>query len=94
MAVFVLDRSGNPLMPCSEKRARLLLARGRARVHRVMPFAIRIVDRRTADCVLQPVRLKLDPGSKGTGVAIVREVEPCGGEARRPGMPPCCRWRN
>jgi hypothetical protein len=31
--VFVLDRRHNPLMPCSEKRARLLLARGRAVVH-------------------------------------------------------------
>ena len=34
MSVGVLDRSGKPLMPCSEKRARLLLERGRARVHR------------------------------------------------------------
>ena len=30
MAVFVLDRRKKPLMPCSEKRARLLLERGRA----------------------------------------------------------------
>jgi len=74
MAVFVLDRHGKPLMPCSEKRARLLLKRGRARVHRVMPFAIRLVDRNLGDCTLQPLRLKLDPGSKETGVAIVREV--------------------
>ncbi|MDF3832242.1 RNA-guided endonuclease IscB [Cupriavidus basilensis] len=74
MAVFVLDKSGKPLMPCSEKRARLLLTRGRARAHRVMPFAIRLVDRRKTDCSLQPLRLKLDPGSKRTGVAIVREA--------------------
>jgi hypothetical protein len=33
MAVFVLDKSGKPLMPCSEKRARLLLERGRGRSH-------------------------------------------------------------
>ena len=32
MSVFVLDRSSLPLMPCSEKRARKLLAAGRARV--------------------------------------------------------------
>ncbi|MBX9937015.1 MAG: RRXRR domain-containing protein, partial [Burkholderiaceae bacterium] len=30
MSVFVLDRSGRPLMPCTEKRARLLLERQRA----------------------------------------------------------------
>ena len=34
MAVFVLDKQKRPLMPCSEKRARLLLERGRAVVVR------------------------------------------------------------
>ena len=73
MAVFVLDKKGKPLMPCSEKRARQLLERGRARVHKLTPFAIRLVDRLVEDSILQPVRLKLDPGSKRTGLAIVRE---------------------
>jgi 5-methylcytosine-specific restriction endonuclease McrA len=73
MAVLVLDKHKKPLMPCSEKRARLLLERGRARVHRVMPFVIRLVDRRASDCDFQPVRVKLDPGSKTTGMAVVRE---------------------
>ena len=53
MAVFVLDRHKKPLMPCSEKRARKLLARGRARVHRLMPFSIRLVDRTVNESVLQ-----------------------------------------
>lgn len=75
MAVFVLDKRKKPLMPCSEKRARLMLERGRARVHRMVPFTIRLVDRLQADSVLQPLRLKLDPGSKTTGLALVREVE-------------------
>ena len=74
MAVFILDKHGKPLMPCSEKRARLLLERGRARVHRMLPFTIRLVDRKVEDCALQPVRLKLDPGSKTTGIAVVRET--------------------
>lgn len=75
MAVFVLDRSKNPLMPCSEKRARLLLERGRARVHKLYPFTIRIVDRHVENSTLQPLRVKLDPGSKITGIALVRETE-------------------
>ncbi len=75
MAVFVLDRHQKPLMPCSEKRARKLLERGRARVHRLMPFSIRLVDREVRDAVLQPLKIKLDPGSKTTGVALVRESE-------------------
>ena len=75
MAVFVLDRRKRPLMPCSEKRARIMLGRGRARIHRMVPFTIRLVDRLQENSVLQPLRLKLDPGSKTTGLALVREAE-------------------
>ncbi|MHB8461491.1 MAG: RRXRR domain-containing protein, partial [Vulcanimicrobiaceae bacterium] len=59
-------------MPCSEKRARLLLQRGRARIHRVAPFTIRLVDRHRCESHIQPVALKLDPGSKTTGIALAR----------------------
>lgn len=45
MAVFVLDKKKQPLMPFSEKRARLLLERGRAVVVRLDPFTIRLKDR-------------------------------------------------
>lgn len=86
MSVFVLDRSGVPLMPCSEKRARKLLVAERARVHRLVPFVIRLVDRHADSCALQPLRVKLDPGSKATGLALVRDtetVEAGTGEIRR-----------
>jgi 5-methylcytosine-specific restriction endonuclease McrA len=73
MSVFVLDARKRPLMPCSEKRAKLLLHRGRARVARRYPFTIRLVDVHVEDCALQPVRIKLDPGSKTTGMAVVRD---------------------
>jgi hypothetical protein len=65
MSVFVLDRRKQPPMPCSEKRARLLLGRGRAAVVRAYPFTIRLKDR--AGDVTQPLRIKIDPGSKTTG---------------------------
>lgn len=71
MAVFVLDKQKRSLMPCSEKRARLLLARGRAVVHKRYPFCIRLKDRVGGDT--QPLRLGIDPGSKATGLALVRE---------------------
>ncbi|MDY7537880.1 RNA-guided endonuclease IscB [Undibacterium sp. 5I1] len=71
MAVFVIDKSGTALMPCSEKRARLMLERGRARIHRLMPFVIRLVDRTAQESHFQTLRLKLDPGSKTTGMALV-----------------------
>lgn len=70
MAVFVLDKHQKPLMPCSEKRARLLLERGRAKVHRIHPFTIRLIDRMQEESELQMTRLKLDPGSKTTGIAV------------------------
>lgn len=73
MAVFVLDRHRTPLMPCSEKRARLFLARGRAVVVRLAPFTIRLKAR--IGGAMQPLRVKLDPGSKTTGFALVRETE-------------------
>lgn len=75
MAVFVIDKRKKPLMPCSEKRARKLLESGRARIHRLIPFSIRLIDRDVADSVLQPVSIKLDPGSKFTGIALVRDTE-------------------
>ena len=75
MSVFVLDKEGLALMPCTEKRARLLLQRKRARVHRLTPFVIRLVDRQVADCSFQPLRVKIDPGSNHTGLALVRDAE-------------------
>ncbi|EGV30874.1 HNH endonuclease [Thiorhodococcus drewsii AZ1] len=84
MAVFVLDKKKRPLMPCSEKRARLLLKRERAVVVRLAPFTIRLKDR--VGGATQPLRIKLDPGSKTTGLALVREeeiVDPETGEVTR-----------
>ena len=72
MSVFVLDKRKRPLMPCSEKRARKLLESGRARVHKLFPFCLRLVDRLVEDSVLQGLRLSLDPGSKETGLAVAR----------------------
>ena len=61
--VFVLDQRKKPLMPCTPKRAV---------VHRVSPFVIRLKDRLVEESRLQPVILKIDPGSKTTGMALAR----------------------
>ena len=73
--VFVLDQRKRPLMPTTPKRARLMLARGRAVVHRVKPFTVRLRDRQVEHSILQPVALKIDPGSRATGMALAR-IEP------------------
>ncbi len=80
MSVFVLDQRKKPLMPCSERRARLLLRRKRAVVHRVWPFTIRLKDRSREESQVQPIALKLDPGSKTTGMALVRVEDTQQGE--------------
>jgi len=71
MSVFVLDKHKRRLMPCTEKRARLLLERGRAVVYKRYPFTIRLKERVGGDT--QPIRLTLDPGSKESGLALTRE---------------------
>jgi len=70
--VFVLDRHGHPLMPCHPARARKLLGSGRARVHRLAPFVIRLVDRTVAESTVIGVEVGIDPGSKVTGISVFR----------------------
>lgn len=71
--VFVLDTDRRPLMPCSSARARILLHRGRAAVFRRFPFTV-ILTRQIAGPQTQTLRVKIDPGSKTTGLAIVNDA--------------------
>lgn len=68
--VFVIDTNKKPLAPVHPARARKLLSRGRAAVWRRYPFTI-ILKRTVDDPVLSDLRIKLDPGSKTTGIAVV-----------------------
>lgn len=70
-SVLVVSSTRKPLMPTSPARARLLLDGKRAAVLRRFPFTIVLKDRK--DGTVQPIRLKIDPGSKETGIALVRE---------------------
>ncbi|WP_411085365.1 RNA-guided endonuclease IscB [Streptomyces sp. 061-3] len=79
--VFVLAKGGEPLMPCHPARARELLTNGRAVVARHTPFTIRLKDRTDADSAVEGVQRRIDPGSKGTGIALTdtkRESTPDG----------------
>jgi hypothetical protein len=73
LSVFVLDQRKRPVIRCSEKRARLLVERGRAVVHRRYPFTIRLNDGAGGD--VEPVRVKLNPGSSRTGIAVVADED-------------------
>ena len=69
--VFVLGRDGKPLYPCHPARARRLLASGRAKVARHTPFVIRLIDRRAEHSQPRLLEVKIDPGSRHSGVALV-----------------------
>lgn len=71
--VFVLDTNRKPLNPCHPAKARRLLTEGKAAVLRRYPFTI-ILKREVENPILKPLRLKIDPGSKITGLAIVNDV--------------------
>ena len=68
--VFVLDTEKRPLMPCTQQRAYELLRKHRAAIYRHVPFTI-ILKAQIQNPALQGVEIKLDPGSKTTGVALV-----------------------
>lgn len=70
---LVLDKNKKPLMPCRMARARILLKKRRAAVYRLQPFTILLRDREGGST--QETELKLDPGSKTTGVALVAHFE-------------------
>src|SRR5215475_9092188 len=72
MAVPVLDTTKKPLAPTTERRARLLLDKGKAAVFRRIPFTI-ILKREVPNPSIPDLRLKIDPGSKTTGMTIINQ---------------------
>ena len=67
MLVYVLNQHGEPLMPCSPRKARLLLRNNKATLRKRTPFTIQL-------CVgssgyKQPITLGVDAGSKHIGLS-------------------------
>ena len=73
--VFVVDTEHRPLDPVHPGHARRLLKQGAAAVWRRYPFTL-ILKRAVPDAAPQPLRLKIDPGSRTTGLALVTEPAP------------------
>ncbi len=71
--VFVVDSYSKPLDPVHPGRARLLLTQGKAAVYRRFPFTI-ILKVGVEQPMVVPLRLKIDPGAKTTGIAIVNDA--------------------
>lgn len=67
--VYVISKSGKPLMPCENVVARLLLKDGKAKVKKRCPFTIQLTY--DSDEYTQEVVLGQDTGSKHVGTACV-----------------------
>ena len=68
--VFVLDKSKKPLDMITNAEARILLRNKQAVIDKVYPFTIRLKDN-SCESKDRAYTVKLDPGSKHTGIAIV-----------------------
>lgn len=71
MLVYVVNKNGNPLMPCKPAKARKLLKDGKARVLKRTPFTIQLL----WDCEenVQDVTIGVDSGYKFIGLSAITE---------------------
>ena len=68
--VFVIDKNKKPLNLVNPARARELLNKQKAAVYRMYPFTL-ILKTAIDSPTNKPLTLKLDPGSKFTGIALL-----------------------
>ena len=71
--VYVLNKRGKPLMPCSPGKARRLLKQGKASVVNRIPFIIQL--KTATGETKQPVNLGVDSGYKYIGLSAVTEKQ-------------------
>ncbi|MBD2604433.1 HNH endonuclease [Scytonema hofmannii FACHB-248] len=69
--VFVIDTDKKPCNPIHPVTARKLLSSKKAAVYRTYPFTIILKSVSTKET--KPVQIKIDPGSKVTGLALVQD---------------------
>src|SRR5450432_2984257 len=74
--VFVVDTNRKPLNPVHPGEARYLLNAGKAAVLKRFPFTI-ILKYPVDTQEIEPLRVKLDPGSRTTGIAVVNDATGC-----------------
>ena len=70
--VFVLDTNFIPLNPIHSAQARQLLRNKKAAIFRQFPFTI-ILKKSCPDSPVSSLRLKIDPGAKFTGMALIND---------------------
>ena len=66
MYVYVINKHGQPIMPCKPQKARVLLQEGKATVVKQVPFTIKLLYGSSG--YKQPISLGMDAGSKHIGI--------------------------
>ncbi|GAA6619178.1 RNA-guided endonuclease IscB [Scytonema sp. NUACC26] len=69
-SVFVLSKNGKILKPTTPVRARILQSQSKAKTLKLFPFTI-ILDKEVDENVEPYLELRIDPGSKFTGMTLV-----------------------
>ncbi|MCV3217512.1 RNA-guided endonuclease IscB [Plectonema radiosum NIES-515] len=72
--VFLIDANKTPMNPIHPAHAKKLLNAGKAAVFRRYPFVL-IMNRVVENIVTYPITLKIDPGSKFTGIALINNLD-------------------
>jgi len=70
--ILLVDQARRPLMPTTPARARILLKSRKAAILRRFPLVLILKDT-LPKAAVEPLRVKLDPGSKTSGIAVVNE---------------------
>jgi 5-methylcytosine-specific restriction endonuclease McrA len=68
--VFLIDANKTPMNPIHPAHARELMEKGKAAVFRMYPFTL-IMQRVVDKIITYPLSLRIDPGSKNTGISLV-----------------------
>jgi len=71
--VFVLNMRGKPLMPCSSRKAKVLLKQGKAKVIKRIPFTIQLTI--ATGETKQDITLGVDTGYSDIGVSAITKKE-------------------
>ncbi|QJB43214.1 RNA-guided endonuclease IscB [Dolichospermum flos-aquae] len=71
--IFLIDANKKPLNPIHPAQARQLLRNKKASIFRRFPFVL-ILSEPYEDPIISPLRLKIDPGAKTTGIALVNDA--------------------
>ncbi|WP_142300951.1 RNA-guided endonuclease IscB [Bacillus sp. 7884-1] len=73
MFVYIVNKQGEPLMPCSPRKAKILLKEKKAKVVKQTPFTLQLLFGSSG--YKQPISLGVDAGTKYVGLSATTEKQ-------------------